>query len=279
MMRICLHPDARAFLARAEPWLELAEMEHVMALQTARVARNGDWQFPEPPYWATVEDRERIVGCAFRTPPYRLGITALPPDAIPPLVESVGAVYGALSGVAGPEPAASAFTAAWSELRGASAFLQARQQLLVHKVIVPSAAPPPGALRPAVPADGPLALHWGTAFANESGLVGLDGALCARLIGEKRLYVWEDGTVRCMVGVLRETRDAAAIGIVYTPPELRDRGYATAAIAAFSKHLLDRGLTYSYFCVDPANAAADKLCRKLGYDLVQETVDIDFAVA
>src|SRR5690606_17766023 len=105
MMRICLHSDAHAFLARAEPWLELIEMEQPMALQSARYARSNDSHFQKPLYWATVEDADEIVGCAFRTPPYRLGITALPQAAIPALVESVGAVYGTLSGVAGPEPA------------------------------------------------------------------------------------------------------------------------------------------------------------------------------
>src|SRR5690606_34936545 len=107
--------------------------------------------------------------------------------------------------------------------------------------------------------------QWGAAFARESGLVDLDGGVCARLIAIGQLYVWDDGAPRCMLGVLRETRDAAAIGILYTAPEFRDRGYATAAVAAFSRHLLERGLTKSYFLLDPSNPAADWLCRRLGY--------------
>src|SRR5690606_31972445 len=122
--------------------------------------------------------------------------------------------------------------------------VQSRQSLLTHKAIVPAGDPPPGSLRPATAVDRPLAQQWGTAFAHESGLAGLDGALCARLTGERRLYLWDDGTPRCMLGVLRETRDAAAIGILYTPPVFRERGYATAAVAAFSRQLLDRGLTH-----------------------------------
>src|SRR5690606_23585498 len=112
-------------------------------------------------YWATVEDGAEIVGCAFRTPPYRLGMTALPLEVIPALIESVGAVYRTLSGVAGPEPAASAFTAEWLRRRGGSWSVQSRQSLLTHKAIVPTGNPPPGELRLATAADAGLAREWG----------------------------------------------------------------------------------------------------------------------
>ena len=276
MMRVCLHPDARAFLARAEPWLKRAEMEHSMALQSARYARTDGWRFQQPLYWATVEDSSQIVGCAFRTPPYRLGITALPLDAIPKLVESVGAIYRTVSGVAGPEPAAKAFTAAWLGQRGGSSLVRSRQRLLEHKAIVPVASSPRGTLRLATGADAATAQQWGTAFARESGLKMLDGGVCASLIPDRRLYFWDDAGPRCMLGVLRETNDAAAIGILYTPPTLRERGYATASVVAFSQHLLDRGLKRSYVCLDPADAAAYSVCSKLGFGVVQDTVDIDY---
>jgi RimJ/RimL family protein N-acetyltransferase len=279
MIRVCLHADARAFLARAEPWLMLAEMEHAMTLQSARYARSDASHFQRPLYWATLEEGAQIVGCAFRTPPYRLGITALPLETIPALVESVGAVYRTLSGVAGPEPAASAFTAAWTRPRGVSWSVQARQRLLTHKAIVPTGDPPPGTLRLATGDDGAIAQQWGAAFAQETRLEGLDGRVCAHLILDRRLYFWDDGGPRCMLGVLRETGAAAAIGILYTPPALRERGYATAAVAAFSRHLLERGVPQSYFCLDPSSTAADSLCLRLGYADVQETVDIDFASA
>ena len=253
-----------------------AEIEHSMALQSARSACNSDWQFQKPLYWATIEDGTQIVGCAFRTPPYRLGITALPLDAIPALADSVGAIYSTLSGVAGPEPAATAFTAAWLERCGGSSVVRARQQLLEHRAIIPVGRAPPGALRAASVVDGSIAQQWGAAFARESGLTALDGSVCLRLVSARRLYFWDDGAPRCMIGVLRETSDAAAIGILYTPPPFRERGYATASIAALSQQLLDRGMSRSYFCLDPGDAATYSICVRLGYGVVQNTVDIDY---
>ena len=278
-MRVRLHPDARAFLARCEPWLARTEIEHSMALQSARVARNSDWQFQKPLYWATIEDEAQIVGCAFRTPPHRLGITALPLDAIPAIVESVGTFYPTLSGVAGPEAPAMAFTTAWLQRRPGSWSVRARQQLLEHKAIIPVANLPPGALRPATAGDGTAAQQWGAAFARESGLTGLDGSVCLSLIPERRLYFWDDGGPRCMIGVLRETNDAAAIGILYTPLQFREHGYARASVATLSRQLIERGLTRSYFCLDPADAATYSICVRLGYGVVQNTVDIDYSSA
>jgi hypothetical protein len=184
-----------------------------------------------------------------------------------------------LGGVAGPEPGASAFAEAWLALRGGAARVQARQRLLAHRLIVPTGDAPPGALRRAVDADADVARQWGAAFEVESRLAGLDGALCARLIREGRLHLWDDNGPKCMLGVLRETRDAAAIGILYTAPAHRERGYASAAVAGFSRQLLDRGMAHSYFCIDPASVVADAVSRKLGYVGIQDAVDIDFSRA
>ena len=193
-MRVRLHPDARAFLARSEQWLARAEIEHSMALQSARVARNGDWQFQKPLYWATVEDgcgRSSAARLARR--PIGSGSRRCRSDAVPALVESVGANYPTLSGVAGPEAPAIAFTTAWLQRRPGSWSVRARQQLLEHKAIIPVANSPPGALRQASGADNDIAQQWGAAFARESGLTTLDGGVCASLIPERRLYFWDDG--------------------------------------------------------------------------------------
>ncbi len=276
MTTIRLHSDARAFLAYAGPWLMRAEVEHAMPLQSARAACLDDSHFQTPLYWTTIEEGGQIIGCAFRTPPYRLGITALPLETIPALVEHVAGIYDSLSGVAGPEPAASEFASVWTTLHGGSWTVQSRQQLLAQRAVVPTDEPPRGELRLANSEDALLAQRWGESFALETRLPGLDGALVARLIPGGLLYFWDDGSPRCMLGVLRETRDAAAVGILYTPPEFRDRGYATATVAAFGRRLLERGISQSYFCLDPSNPAADSICWRLGYVTVQETADIDF---
>jgi hypothetical protein len=133
-----------------------------------------------------------------------------------------------------------------------------------------------GRLRPASEADPARAREWGGEHARESGIAPLDGFFCASLIRERRLFFWDDGRPRCMVGVFRDAPTAAAIGIVYTPPGLRKRGYATTAVAALSRQWLDRGTRNLFVCADPKSAAAHALCRQLGFEHFQDSVDIDF---
>ena len=48
MLTLKRHPDARAFLARAETWLATREIEHAVVLQSARQARANDTHYERP---------------------------------------------------------------------------------------------------------------------------------------------------------------------------------------------------------------------------------------
>ena len=102
MKRIQRHHNARSFLDDAEDWLYQSEAEHTLILGIARKLAQSTDAFEPPVYLATVKEDERIVGCAFRTPPYKFGMTRLPAAAIPPLVEDVAKVYESLPAAMGP---------------------------------------------------------------------------------------------------------------------------------------------------------------------------------
>ena len=111
MLTLHRHADAGAFLARAEAWLQAREIEHGVVLQSARHARAGETHYERdaPTYWATLEADGQIVGCACRTPPFKVGVTALPDAAIAPLVADLAATYaGPIGGFSGPAPIVSA---------------------------------------------------------------------------------------------------------------------------------------------------------------------------
>jgi len=280
MLTVRRHPDVRSFLARAEPWLLEAEIERAGPLQSARQARVDDSRYQKPTYWATIENGDQIVGCAYRTPPYRVGVTALPQTAFAPLVLDLEAVYQErVSGFSGVDPAASALADLWIARHGGSSSIVSRQFLFLLGTAEPVAASPAGALRPAAQRDAALAKEWGDAAAAESGLAPLDGDLCVRLIDVGQLLVWDDGAARCILGLLHNTPRAAALAIVYTPPAARRKGYARRAVAALNEQLAERGVAKRYFLVDPGSRAAQALARRLGAELVHASVDIDFTWA
>src|SRR5688572_30542632 len=190
MLMLNRHPDARAFLTRAEQWLATREIEHAVVLQSARQARANDARYERPMYWTTIEDDGRLVGCAYRTPPFKVGVTALPEASIAPLVADLAATYlGAIGGFSGPEPTVSELARAWVRQRGGSWSVNTSGRLL--KFPGTAAAPveaAAGTLRLAGSGDAALAQSWGAAASIDSGITALDGGMCMQLLAAKMLY-------------------------------------------------------------------------------------------
>ena len=248
-------------------------------LQSARQARANDTLYQRPIYWATFEDSGELVGYAYRTPPYKVGVTVLPDTAIAPLVADLAATYsGPIGGFSGPDPTVSLLASAWVERRGGSWSVNTRGRLMSFASGVGADEPgKKGVLRLAGANDTALAQSWGAAASIDSGLAALDGNLCVQLLRAKQLYFWGDDQPRCMIGLMRETRDSIAIGIVYTPAAFRGLGYGTAALRALN-HLLDeRGVKNRYLWADPKNDGAQALATMLGCRFVYDSLDIDCA--
>jgi predicted GNAT family acetyltransferase len=56
-----------------------------------------------------------------------------------------------------------------------------------------------------------------------------------------------------------------AINAVYTPPELRGRGYATGCVASLSARMLDEGRTFCVLYTDLANPTSNAIYARIGY--------------
>jgi uncharacterized protein len=278
------HPDVRAFLARAEPWLLRAEQRYGLLLGIAYQVLQGTHRYRAPIYWATIEedlvgagapaDDAALIGCAFRTPPHQVGLTELPAAAIEPLVASLRETYLNLPGVAGPEATATAFADAWTARFGGKWWLEQRQRLhSLTRVTFPS-APASGALRLALAPDAPVVRAWMAGFIRETAArqVGADAA--ERLVEERRLHIWVDGQPRCMLSAVRDTPNTAGIGAVYTPPQFRNRGYASTAVATLSRQLLDSGRRSCFLYTDVANPVSNAMYARIGYEPLDDVVAI-----
>ncbi|MEO8467507.1 MAG: GNAT family N-acetyltransferase [Gammaproteobacteria bacterium] len=274
MLTLHHHDSARTFLARANGWLLEREIECATALQSARNASANDALYERPMYWATIEDERSIVGCCYRTPPYLVGVTALPQDALTTLVADLSVTYDNIPGFSGPEETATVLAQLWTAVRGGSWRIASRQRLLA----LPAEPPPrdtPGVLRLAGPKDAGLAQSWGAALSLDSPNTPFTAAFCGQLVAAKRLYFWVDDQPRCMIGVLRESEHFAAVGLMYTPATYRAQGYATTALTALQRLFAERRIEHAYLYVDPANDAAKALGKKLGGTLVHDEVDVE----
>jgi predicted GNAT family acetyltransferase len=110
------------------------------------------------------------------------------------------------------------------------------------------------------------------------------GRVEARDIVDQRLdadhagfLLWEVAGVAVAVsGWGGPTPNGIRIGPVYTPPELRGRGYGTALVADLSQKLLDRGRRFCFLYTDLANPTSNALYERIGYVRVCESAMVAF---
>jgi predicted GNAT family acetyltransferase len=170
-------------------------------------------------------------------------------------------------GVSAQPATARAISAAWAQQTGGFAHCEFVEAMHVLTKVSPPARPAGGQLRTANNADRELLIDWERGFVIEAGLG--DGANADRTI-DRRLehglqVIWQDGEPVSMVGVNEEVAGTVRVGPVYTPPEFRGRGYATAATAATSQMLLDRGARQCMLFTDLANPISNHIYESIGY--------------
>ena len=127
----------------------------------------------------------------------------------------------------------------------------------------------------ATPADRDIVLAWTEGFMREAfGQVDLAevAADVDRWIARRgrTIYLWEDGEPVSLCGVGGVTPNGIRIGPVYTPPDLRGRGYASALVAAISEAELDAGRRFCFLFTDKANPTANHIYQAIGYEPVRD---------
>jgi uncharacterized protein len=128
---------------------------------------------------------------------------------------------------------------------------------------------PVGRPRAAAAAERELLIRWGVAFMEDIGeLVTPEDAAATvdRLLAEDDALLWEaGGEPVSMAAVVRRTPRSSTIAYVYTPPECRGRGYASAVVAHLSQRELDRGAEWCSLFTDLANPTSNHIYAELGY--------------
>jgi uncharacterized protein len=244
-------------------------------------------QYATGPYLAAVVHGDRVVGTAIRTPPWRLVLGVMEhPGAVHQLVQDlkVDPAGEDLPGVVGPSEAAGHFAEAWAEAMGVrTSLVRHERSFRLRKVIPPRSAP--GSMRRAGPGDRSLLSAWARAFHDEALPGGPDQDFDAtadrwiRNIG-RTAYLWEDaGRPVSLTGVGGLTPNGIRVGPVYTPPELRGRGYASNLVATASQLQLDTGRTFVFLFTDLANPTANRIYQAIGYEPVNDVDEYDFRPA
>jgi predicted GNAT family acetyltransferase len=154
-----------------------------------------------------------------------------------------------------------------------------REGVYELRQVTPPPNPPPGFLRAATPADAGLLTRWHYAFQLEAmggGDQERSKTMIERRIPEGDLFIWDDnGPVSTAIRT-RPTPHGYTVSFVYTPPELRGRGYASACVAALSQQLLDSGKQFCTLFTDLSNPTSNSIYQKVGYRPVCDFTEYSF---
>lgn len=214
-------------------------------------------------YWAVVFDRGAIAGVGLRTDTKLIvsregmigAMATLARDAASPKLHDV----------LGPRHSVESFALAM----GGTWERTMEQTIFECRSVV---APPvvAGVRRLARAEDRELVANWIHHFATESlgETMGAGEALTRAdaHIAKGTMHAWDvAGDVASIAAAVAPTPHGVRINHVYTPPERRAHGYASALVASLTQAMLDAGRAFAFLHADAANPIANRLYLRLGY--------------
>jgi RimJ/RimL family protein N-acetyltransferase len=266
-MRIVVTRNANEFGSQAWTFLAQCLERNVLATVLLHV-RSGAFSTDESTFAYALDDGGAIAAAALRVGPWPMLATGFAADgtatelaerwlAIDPEVDAVNA-----------EPAtARAVAEAIATRTGGRARLETQQAIHALTAVTEPPYHTDGYFRAAGSIDREQLITWERDFAAETGIGSSQQAerMVDRRLASGRQFVWDNHGPACTAGINAPIAGTARIGPVYTPPELRGRGYATALVAALSRHTLASGADRCMLVTDLANPTSNKIYALIGY--------------
>ena len=260
------YEDAASVLATASEFLRSRPVAHnlILTLLDARL------RHPEPARYWVASRAGKAVGVVFQSPLTRPALLVpMEPDAIETLVEAIANQGIALPGINGDAATAASFAGRWTERCKTPAQPAMGLRLYELRDLQP-VRPVEGTLRQAQALDRNLAIQWVTKFNIE--IHEPDGdfeKMTDAWIALGQIWLWEDGGSVSMAVCRNPVEGVVRVSGVYTPPELRRRGYAEACVYEVSKHSIEAGHRPILY-TDLGNPTSNSIYRRIGYKAVSE---------
>lgn len=274
-LRLQRFGSVEAFLGVVADFLADREAEHNLIFGICHNLLTAPHIYPSPPYLAAVTDAAgEVVAAAIQTPPWQLVLSETDvPASIDLVVED--RIGDPPRGVLGSTPLAARFARIWHDRTGVGVRLETRERILSLSAVVPPRRAT-GSMRAARPADRALLVQWLTEFTDEAlgGEQLSDVEVMAErwASGEGRtMQLWIDnGLPVSMTGVGGPTPHGIRIGPVYTPSDLRNRGYASNLVARACGAELDAGRRFCFLFTDLANPTSNHIYEAIGFEPVTD---------
>jgi predicted GNAT family acetyltransferase len=263
-----LTSEVEEYAERTWDLLTASPAEHTIPLTVLETVRAGRRWSDEPMLFGWFEDGAEVRGAVFRTPPFELLLAVVPEEATTELVAALRAAGASVPGAHGDVMSVERFAEAWTAATGEHATTTIALDLYELGTLRHPEPPPTGRGRAADDADREVAVRWYTAFQEETPTPSTDVLpLVGERMDDRRLWLWE-GETGVPVSLAARTRAVAGvarIAPVYTPPEHRRHGYATAVTAACTADALAGDAERVVLFTDLADPSANAIYQRIGF--------------
>ncbi len=287
-MKLQRFDDPEIFRDTVQDYLIQNEAENNLLLGILNNVISGDYREREP-YLALIEEKGELALIALCTPPHPALFSfqkPSPPDEILELIlrDLMDFLEDDFVGISGPKKLAARLKDIWEEMTGRKA--EKHMAMRIYKLDV--VFPPPvsaGFIRPLEKKDRRLITDWLNGFYREAVQESPDPARARKQVELylkadpklRGLMIWEKNGIQVsMAGYAGPTLNGIRVGVVYTPPEQRKRGFASAVTAGLSQHLLDMGFKFCFLFTDLLNPTSNYIYQQIGYKPVCDVDRYDF---
>jgi predicted GNAT family acetyltransferase len=283
MLSAAHYRDPRAFLDHTGPRLRPEAIRYALILGVSnRLTEDLHEYGTEDPWFLMLEEDGHVSALAVRTPPFDILLAAFSDDTSgigERLAAEAATVFDKIPGVIGEPEIADAFAAAWCETKGVTVRQTMRQRVYSLSRVRPIPLAP-GNMRQASVHDEELVVKWVEGF-NKDTFGHIDEEQIAergtRMLERGDIYLWEDAEPVSMAARSRPTGDVITIGMVYTPPDHRNHGYASSCVAALCAMQLKSGYRYCTLYTDLSNPTSNKIYKQIGFTEVCDSVNHTFS--
>ncbi|MHB8104901.1 MAG: GNAT family N-acetyltransferase [Dehalococcoidales bacterium] len=282
-MNIQYYPNAAGFLAHVGKYLAKDGARYGLIVAIANgLVRNPHHFGPDDPWFCSIGTGTKINAVAIRTPPHNIILAHFSGDIAAiaeKLVVVVTEKFKVIPGVVGDKDLADIFARQWCDAFNLKIRNKMEQRIFrLNRVNdVPLSR---GKMRPATMADKDLVVKWSHAFHVDTGMekMGEPEMDITPLLEMGWIFLWEDGKPVAMARQAGVADKGITVSGVYTPPELRGKGYATSCVAELSKLILQSGKEFCMLYTDLAIPTSNSIYKKIGYKEVADSVEYTFKV-
>ncbi|HET7326944.1 MAG TPA: GNAT family N-acetyltransferase [Nocardioidaceae bacterium] len=268
--------DAARFRELVFPYLQHDPVLHTVLLTSVESRTGADVVDEDPPTFASVHgDGGAVVAAAMHTRSHGIFLGGLQREYAGAVADAFAATSPDAATLEALTSTASVFVQRWQTLLGVGVSKAGGTRLHLLRELHGAAAA--GGPRRGTEADVDLLTAWVDAFGRELGMAGgISSAAVRGWTKTRRVWLWEDdGRPVSLAAHQLPCHGVTRIGPVYTPPEQRGHGYASALTAHISAVQRGHGSQVCLF-TELDNPTSNKIYAAIGFEPVADFARYSF---